>query len=60
MQVNHAIDEGPTVQAPNTSVYHCIICGPIMREHCFDGYITIHNNVPHPIDFTYDEEERPQ
>lgn len=44
-----------------TSVYYCLICGPCMREHISeDDTITIHDDVPHPPDLEFDEEERMQ
>lgn len=46
--------------AAPTTVYHCLVCGPIMREHYDHGTVTFHRNVPHPADMTYNEEERPQ
>lgn len=41
-------------------VYHCLICGPLMRFPYGDGYVTFHRDVPHPHDLTFDEEDNPQ
>lgn len=31
-----------------TTVYHCVTCGPILREHLPDGNrITWHRTIPH-------------
>lgn len=43
-----------------TLVYHCIICGPLFRFRCGDGYVTYHKNVWHPHDLAFDEEDNPQ
>jgi len=40
--------------------HYCVVCGPCLRLLVGDEYITCHNNVPHPIGMTHDEEERPQ
>jgi len=38
--------------------YWCVVCGRYLTPYV-DGVI-VHDNVPHPIDMTFDEEERPQ
>lgn len=43
-----------------STVYHCVVCGPCLRMDCENGEVTMHNNVPHPNTMTFDEEERPQ
>jgi hypothetical protein len=37
--------------------YWCVVCGRILPDE--DGVI-VHDDVPHPADMTFDEEERPQ
>lgn len=37
--------------------YYCIVCGRFLSEE--DGLI-VHDDVPHPVDMTFDEEENPQ
>jgi hypothetical protein len=34
-------------EAPNTSVYYCLVCGPIIRETWSYGTVTFHRQVPH-------------
>lgn len=46
--------------AQNTTTYHCIVCGPCLRELCEDGSVTIHQDIPHPDNLEYDDEENPQ
>lgn len=42
-------------------MYWCVVCGPCLREHLPDGYhITVHQDIPHPNDMTFDEEDKPQ
>ena len=44
-----------------TTVHYCMVCGPCLRMAVEDGgHITLHNNLPHPDDMTYDEEDNPQ
>lgn len=38
--------------------YWCVVCGRHLPADK-DGVI-VHNDVPHPKDMTFDEEERPQ
>ena len=38
--------------------YWCLVCGRFLPAD-EDGVI-VHDNVPHPEDMTFDEEERPQ
>ena len=38
--------------------YWCVVCGRHLPADK-DGVI-VHNDVPHPEDMTFDEEERPQ
>lgn len=46
---------------PSAAVYHCLVCGPVLRlPYGDEGHVTIHNNVPHPHEFTFNEEENPQ
>ncbi len=43
------------------TVYWCVVCGPCLREQVAeDCHVTVHNDIPHPQDMTYDEEEKPQ
>jgi len=37
--------------------YYCVVCGRFLPEE--DGVI-VHDDVPHPIDMTFDDEEKPQ
>ena len=37
--------------------YYCVVCGRFLLEE--DGLI-VHDDVPHPVDMTFDEEENPQ
>lgn len=37
--------------------YYCIVCGRFLPEE--DGLI-VHDDVPHPADMTFDDEENPQ
>lgn len=45
----------------DAAVYWCVICGPCLRDLISENqHLTVHNDVPHPQDLTYDEEEFPQ
>jgi hypothetical protein len=44
-------------EAPNTSVFYCLVCGPIIRETWSYGTVTFHRDALHPAHMTYDEEE---
>lgn len=50
--------------APECSVYYCLVCGPCLQEiietDCGPRTITVHDNIPHPDEMTFDEEESPQ
>jgi len=37
--------------------YWCVVCGRFLPS---DGGVVVHDNVPHPIDMTFDEQENPQ
>jgi hypothetical protein len=37
--------------------YHCVICGRFLPEK--DGVI-VHDDVLHPVDINFDDEEKPQ
>lgn len=41
-------------------VYYCIVCGGCRVAIVEDGTVVVHNDVPHPPELTYDEEDRPQ
>lgn len=43
-----------------STVYHCVVCGPCLRFESDDAAVTLHNEVPHPDTMTFDEEESPQ
>lgn len=48
--------------APDCRVYYCPVCGPCLQQiiETFSdepGTITIHADIPHPYDLTFDEEE---
>lgn len=38
--------------------YWCVVCGRYL--HADEDGVIVHDNVPHPEDMTFDEEERPQ
>jgi hypothetical protein len=38
--------------------YYCVVCGKFLPAD-EDGLI-VHDDVPHPPDMTFDEEDRPQ
>ncbi len=44
----------------NTLIYYCPVCGPCLRELLPKGELTVHRDIPHPPELTYDEDERPQ
>lgn len=44
----------------STTVHYCVVCGPCLRLLDDECDTTVHNNVPHPYDMTFDEEENPQ
>ena len=37
--------------------YWCVVCGRYLPD---DDGVVVHDDVPHPEDMTFDEEERPQ
>jgi hypothetical protein len=37
--------------------YYCVICGKFLPEE--DGVI-VHDDVPHPVDMDFGDEEKPQ
>ena len=39
-------------------IYYCVICGRGIE--CDEYGIFAHDDVPHPPDMTFDEEEKPQ
>lgn len=44
-------------------VYDCPVCGPCLAiddEDDEEAGIILHNDVPHPLDMTFDEEDNPQ
>lgn len=44
-----------------STIYYCIICGPCLRDMLPNGgEMTLHKDIPHPPELTFDEEERPQ
>lgn len=38
--------------------YWCVVCGRHMPAD--ESGVIVHDDVPHPVDMTFDEEERPQ
>ena len=42
-------------EAPNTSVYYCLVCGPIIRETWSYGTVTFHRPVLHTIGMNDEE-----
>ena len=52
--------------APDFTVWHCVICGPVLRElfgedsetnqRFADGTVTYHQDVPHPAGVDFCEE----
>ncbi len=49
-----------------TLEYGCLYCGrvlvgePVEQTDGDVGYVFVHDDVPHPVDASYDEDERPQ
>ena len=43
---------------PASDVYYCVVCGRAI-EPDGDG-VYVHDDVPHPADMTFDEDENPQ
>jgi hypothetical protein len=37
--------------------YYCVVCGRLLPEE--DGVI-VHDDVPHPVDMDFGDEEKPQ
>lgn len=48
-----------TLPEPNLELdgYYCVVCNKFLPEK--DGVI-VHDNVPHPPDMSFDDEEKPQ
>ncbi len=41
--------------------YWCVVCGrAIAPEQYHDENVYVHDDIPHPEDMTFDEQERPQ
>lgn len=38
--------------------YYCVVCGRLLLAD--DRGVIVHDDVPHPTDMTFDEEENPQ
>ena len=38
--------------------YHCVICGRFLPAD--EGGVIVHDDIPHPPDMTFDEEENTQ
>jgi hypothetical protein len=38
--------------------YYCVVCGRFLPAD--ETGVIVHDNVPHPPDMTFDEEENPQ
>lgn len=38
--------------------YWCVVCGRYISAD--ESGVIVHDDVPHPVDMTFDEEERPQ
>ena len=38
--------------------YWCVVCGRFLPED--DAGVIVHDNVPHPQEMTFDEEDKPQ
>lgn len=54
-----------TAQADTESrIYYCLVCGPCLQEtiETDDGeeIYTLHRDVYHPYDMSFDEEDHPQ
>lgn len=43
---------------PSSEIYYCVVCGRDIEgdEHG----VFVHDDVPHPPDMTFDEDENPQ
>lgn len=37
--------------------YWCVVCGRYLQA---DDGVIVHDNIPHPENMTFDEDERPQ
>lgn len=42
----------------NNDGYYCVVCGKFLDAD--DDGVIVHDDVPHPIDMTFDDEEKPQ
>ena len=51
-------DRGLPELAAEADGYWCIICGRFLRADAYG--VIVHDNVPHPKNMSFDEEERPQ
>lgn len=47
-----------TLTREEANGYYCVVCGKLLPIN-EDGVI-VHNDVPHPVDMDFDEEEKPQ
>ena len=41
----------------NPEAYYCVVCGRALPVK--DG-VVVHDDVPHPVEMPFDEEEKPQ
>lgn len=44
-------------------VYYCLVCQKGIKgiyNEDLDNYTFVHDEVPHPVDMTFDEEDNPQ
>jgi hypothetical protein len=37
--------------------YYCVVCGKLLKN---EGSVIVHDDIPHPLGMTFDEEENPQ
>jgi hypothetical protein len=42
------------------TVYRCVVCGPILQLDEGGTTLTLHNDIPHPLTMTFDEDDNPQ
>lgn len=48
-----------TLPDPNLELdgYYCVVCNKLLQA---DDGVIVHDDIPHPPDMTFDEDDRPQ
>jgi hypothetical protein len=52
--------------ATDCRVYYCAVCGPVIQEIVDNPFseqectVTMHRDIPHPYNLSFDEDENPQ